>query len=84
MMNVDDVIAHFGGVSQTARAVGVSYQAVSQWLKNGAVPPVRAFHIATIMSSKTKSSIGIWPSDNCRAVRVPPVFICPICVGESQ
>lgn len=48
MMTVDQVIAHFGGVSETASAVGVTYQAVDQWVSKGEVPVGRQWQIQVL------------------------------------
>lgn len=42
---VNDVVAWFGGQTETARAVGVSPQAVFQWIAEDSIPPKRAIQI---------------------------------------
>jgi DNA-binding transcriptional regulator YdaS (Cro superfamily) len=39
------VIEHFGGISETARALGVKPPSVSEWKRRGVVPPIRQFQI---------------------------------------
>ena len=40
-MTVNEVIEHFGGRRRTATALGVTYQAVKNWVLAGEVPWVR-------------------------------------------
>ncbi len=42
------VITQLGGVAATARLLGVSQPAVSQWLRDGRLPPARAVQIEAI------------------------------------
>lgn len=41
-MTLEEVIAHFGGVSQTARALGVTRQTIYHWRRKGEMPKLRA------------------------------------------
>lgn len=47
-MTVDQVLKHFGGKSETARALDISYQAVNQWEDNGYVPEGRQWEIQAL------------------------------------
>lgn len=47
-MTVQEVIEHFGGVAETARALSISYQAVQQWLDKGQVPEGRQWQIQVL------------------------------------
>ena len=42
-MNAEELIAHFGGVSATARALGVKAPSVSEWRASGVVPELRQY-----------------------------------------
>ena len=50
------IIEHFGGVAETARLLGVSQPAVSQWLKHNGIPPARAVQIEVISKGKFKAA----------------------------
>jgi len=42
-MSPDDLIAFFGGVTETARALGVKPPSVSEWKATGVVPETRQY-----------------------------------------
>lgn len=44
-MTITEVLDHFDGITNTAKALGISYQAVKQWTEKGAVPEGRQFQI---------------------------------------
>jgi len=48
-----DVIKHFGGVVETAKALGIKSQSVSGWPDD--VPELRAFQIEKITGGKLKA-----------------------------
>ena len=52
---ISDVVAWFGGQSETARAVGVSSQAVFNWLERGKIPPARAIQIERLTAGHFKA-----------------------------
>ncbi len=47
-MTPEQVFDHFGGKSPTARALGISHEAVRKWELVGVVPEQRQFHIEVI------------------------------------
>lgn len=52
-MKKKDVINHFGGVVETAKALGIKSQSVSGWPDD--VPELRAFQIEKITQGKLKA-----------------------------
>lgn len=52
-MQKSDVINHFGGVIKTAKALGMSKQAVSAWNDN--IPQGRAYQIQLLTKGKLKA-----------------------------
>lgn len=54
-MTIDQVLKHFGGISEVAAAVGISYQAVYQWVENGAVPKGRQWEIQALTSGELQA-----------------------------
>lgn len=44
-MTVAQVLDHFGSISNTAKALDISYQAVAQWVEADQVPEGRQFEI---------------------------------------
>jgi len=44
-MTITEVLDHFGGINETAKALGITYQAVKQWTDRGQVPEGRQFQI---------------------------------------
>ncbi|MFA7174487.1 MAG: Cro/CI family transcriptional regulator [Kiritimatiellia bacterium] len=50
------VVEYFGGVAETARLLGVSQPAVSQWLKHNRIPPARAVQIEVLTKGKFKAA----------------------------
>jgi len=51
-MKKDDVIKYFGSQAKTARALGISRQAVNRW--SGTVPPIMAHLIRLITNGELK------------------------------
>jgi phage antirepressor YoqD-like protein len=47
-MTIDQVLKHFGGVSETAKAFGIEYQAVHQWVRKGKVPEGRQWQLQSM------------------------------------
>jgi hypothetical protein len=44
-MTLDQVLDHYGGITRTADALAISYQAVHQWADKGEVPAGRQWEI---------------------------------------
>ena len=53
---IKTIVEYFGGVAETARLLGVSQPAVSQWLKNNQIPPARAVQIEVLSEGKFKAA----------------------------
>ena len=53
---VKTIVEYFGGVAETARLLGVSQPAVSQWLKHNQLPPARAVQIEVLSRGKFKAA----------------------------
>jgi hypothetical protein len=47
-VTVEEVIEHFGSIRKTAEAVGVEFQAVSNWKQKGFVPEGRQWQIQAL------------------------------------
>lgn len=54
-MDMKELIQHFGSVSDAADALEVSVQAVYQWEKAGAIPPLRQSDIEVRTAYQLKS-----------------------------
>jgi len=52
---IKNIILHFGSIAATARALGVSPAAVSQWVANGRIPPQRAIEVEQLSRGKFKA-----------------------------
>lgn len=52
---IELVIEHFGGHTRLAHALGVSTQAVSQWVASGRIPPARAIDIERLTDGKFRA-----------------------------
>ena len=55
MSKIDEVIKWFGNQSEMARALGVSPQAVFQWVQEGSFPAGRALQIERLSAGKFKA-----------------------------
>lgn len=49
-MTKSEVVNHFGGVSQVAKALGLSYEAVRQWPES--IPKLRQYELERITAGK--------------------------------
>jgi len=54
-MTITEVLDHFDGISKTARALGISYQAVRQWVDKGDIPEGRQWQIQALTDGKLKA-----------------------------
>ncbi|QMV50931.1 Cro/CI family transcriptional regulator [Ewingella americana] len=57
-MKKDDVISYFGGVSKTAKALGLSHASVSGWTE--IIPKGRAFEIQVITKGAMKVDSALY------------------------
>lgn len=53
-MNPETIIEHFGGLKETAKALGVTPQAVHSWRKRGTVPALRIYQLTTILRDRNE------------------------------
>lgn len=53
-MKKSEIIEHFGGIQETADALGIRYQSVREWKEN-AVPEGRQFQIQVMTNGKLKA-----------------------------
>jgi DNA-binding phage protein len=53
IMTLEEVIKHFGGVSQTARALGVTRQTIYHWRRKGEMPKVRSLQAMILIDGST-------------------------------
>ncbi|MGR1185983.1 Cro/CI family transcriptional regulator [Aeromonas veronii] len=52
-MQKHDVLEHFGSITATAKAIGISHAAVSQW--DETIPKGRAYQIEVLTGGKLKA-----------------------------
>lgn len=52
---VKNIVEELGGAAETARKLGVSQPAVSQWLRHNCIPPARAVQIEILTEGKFKA-----------------------------
>jgi len=56
-VKLSDVMLHFNNSqSELAKALGLSRQAVNVWFKEDKIPPLRAYQIKDIISSKEETN----------------------------
>ena len=65
-MKKSDVLAHFGGVIATAKALGVTQPAVTQW--TDPLPELRQLEIEALTRGELRAGV------ECDKYRVPPVI----------
>jgi len=61
-MRKSEVIKHFGGVSKTASALGISHPAVCRW--GDVIPEKQAFVIERITKGKLKYDVSLYQKPN--------------------
>lgn len=61
-MRKSEVIEHFGGVSKTASALGISHPAVCRW--GDVIPEKQAFVIERITKGKLKYDSSLYQKPN--------------------
>lgn len=54
-MTAEELIAHFGSVSATARALGVKDPSVSEWKATGIVPELRQYQAEIATGGRLKA-----------------------------
>jgi DNA-binding transcriptional regulator YdaS (Cro superfamily) len=52
---INRLVVYFGGQYRLANALDVSSSAVSMWIKDGALPPMRAIQVERITDGKFKA-----------------------------
>jgi hypothetical protein len=57
-MLTKSVIKHFGGPAATAKALGITIQAVNDWPDE--VPPLRQLHVEKVTSGKFKAAADVF------------------------
>ncbi|WP_145569271.1 Cro/CI family transcriptional regulator [Yersinia mollaretii] len=57
-MHKDEVIAYFGGVGKTAKALGMSHASVSGW--PDPIPRGRAFEVEVVTNSSLKVDLSLY------------------------
>jgi len=62
LMKKDDVISYFGGVSKTAKALGLSHASVSGW--TDVIPKGRAFEIQVLTKGALKVDATLYEKTN--------------------
>jgi len=53
-MDPNTVIDHFGGLEETAKALGITKQAVSNWRKRRTVPELRLYQLTAMLKDKNE------------------------------
>jgi len=53
-MELEEIIKAFGGVSQTARALGVTRQTIYIWRGKGAIPDVRRIQAEVLIRERAE------------------------------
>lgn len=68
-MKSSDVIAHFGGPAETAKALKITVQAVAGWRDE--VPPLRQLHVEKITKGKFKAAHDVFEQLSKRHKQAP-------------
>ena len=61
---IKHVLKHFGGTTKLAALLNVSTPAVSQWVSDGVIPPLRAIQIEQLSDGVFKAAELIEGSNN--------------------
>lgn len=67
LMKKDDVVSYFGGVSKTAKALGLSHASVSGWSE--VIPKGRAFEIQVLTKGTLKVDMSLYEKNNTTDIR---------------
>jgi hypothetical protein len=70
-MNPETIIQHFGGLTETAKALGVTAQAVHGWRKRGKVPALRIYELAALL--RDKNEMLIWQEEKMEGKTLPGI-----------
>jgi hypothetical protein len=70
-MNPETIIQHFGGLTETAKALGVTAQAVHGWRKRGKVPALRVYELAALL--RDKNEMLIWQEEKMEGKTLPGI-----------
>lgn len=54
-MTPNQVIEHFDGIPKAAKALGITYQAIQQWILKGEVPEGRQYQIELLTNGQLKA-----------------------------
>ena len=69
-MRKHDAITHFGGVTATAKALGISHAAVVKWGET--IPQGRAYQIEVLTGGALKADHAPTSGQRCPSQRVAP------------
>ncbi len=61
VMNIDEVITHFGGPTATANALGRSKQCVHHWAKTKKIPLMTQCHIQHLTEGQFQADVSGLP-----------------------
>lgn len=64
-MKLDDVLSHFGGAQETAKALGLSHQAIYAWRRTG-VPCGRQYQLELLTDGALRAERPV-PRDSAAA-----------------
>ena len=54
-MTPNQVIQHFDGIPNAAKELGITYQAIQQWVQKGEVPEGRQYQIELLTNGALKA-----------------------------
>ena len=70
-MDPNTVIDHFGGLEETAKALGITKQAVSNWRKRRTIPELRLYQLTAML--KDKNEMLIWEEEKMAGKTLPGI-----------